>query len=118
MKKIIIILIPTILLTIVLLAIVSMLYGNDTIWIANYMPNPMQTTLDTPFWIVRIARLITDMYLISLVTLIPSIIYAIILIKKDILTKNVKDKIIIVIMILAPIIIAGTKLFLQYGYTC
>lgn len=116
-KNIIITIVSIIAITIVLILMNNFIYGTDTIYIADYMPGPMEEKMP-PFLVVAIENLIGDMTLAIIIGIIIATIERKILYKKNIFEKNKIDKILIVLIYIIPIAISAIKLFLLYGYTC
>ena len=117
--------------TLLLLILSSILYGNETVYIADYMPGgnpnvtfysdgtyvegPSRSIKETPFEKVRLERLTKDILPIFFSWLILSIIYIVVV---KVLKKKILQHKINIILLIIPIIILGVRLFFQYGYTC
>lgn len=103
-------------LSLLMLVITSLLYGNDHIFIGNYMPSP-EPVYQPPFAIKRMRQMISDMPVIVLIAVSLSVVQIFIMLKKNIIKKSMHGIIIMGLSIIIPIIIAGVKLFLQYSYS-
>lgn len=121
MKRSIPIIISISILTIIALISINLIYGSDTIYIADYEPGISydgNIGKEEPFISVALKNLIKDMPIIILINLLPTVICLGALFKTKILSKSKKDIIIIVLIAIIPIVISSIKLFYQYGSTC
>lgn len=121
MKKYIWIVVSIIITTVILIVINNMIYGTERIWIADYMPSSSisgEIVEKTPWEIVKFTRAISDMKIAIVIGLVITAIEIIILYKKQIIKKDFKSMIILLIMFAVPIIISAIKLSNIYGFTC
>lgn len=99
-----------------------MIYGTEKIWIADYMPAvdifSGEIVERTPWETVKFTRTISDMKVAIVVGIVITAIESIILYKKQIIKKDFKSMIILLIMFALPIIISAIKLSSIYGFTC
>lgn len=107
--------------TIILVITNNMIYGTERIWIADYMPSVSlsgEMVEETPWEIVKFERTISDMKVAIVIGLVITAIESIILLKKQIIKKDFKSMIILLIMFAVPIIISAIKLSSIYDFTC
>jgi len=116
-KNILIAIISIILISILLILINTCIYGSDTIYIADYMPGPIEEKMP-PFIVVAIGRLINDMIIATIIGIIIVTIESKILYKKNIFEKNKINKILVLLIYIMPIVISAINLFMLYDYTC
>ena len=115
-KDIIIIAISIVIITVILIILNTQIYGTKTIYIADYMPSPMET-YETPWVIVKARATIKDMGIAIIVGLIIAITEIAILYRIKILKKDERGKLLMVALIIIPVIVSAIKLSSIYGYT-
>ena len=118
MKKWIWIVVSMIITTVILIFINNMIYGTERILIADYMPNPGEIVKRTPWKIVKLTRTISDMKIAIVIGIVITAIESIVLNKKQIIKKDFKSIIILLILFTVPITISAIKLSSIYGFTC
>ena len=121
MKKWIWIAASMIITTVILIFINNMIYGTERIWIADYMPSfsmSGEIVKRTPWEIVKLTRTISDMKIAIVIGIVITAIESIVLYKKQIIKKDFKSIIILLILFTVPITISAVKLSSIYGFTC
>ncbi|MBE5819794.1 MAG: hypothetical protein E7310_03105 [Clostridiales bacterium] len=116
MKKYIWIFISILFSSLVLIIINNLIYGTETIWIANYMPPLVHEP--EPWIKVKLIRTIKDMLIPSGVCVVVTAIISCIFYKKNVFKKDLKSLILIFVLFILPIIISGIILSTKYGFTC
>lgn len=118
MNKNVIILIIILLMLICLSVIVEIcIYGNEAMFIADYMPGPGMENKPS-FEIVRAKALLAYIIPIFIITAVITLICLGALLKKQILKRDKFTVIYIIITLIIPTLVAGIKLFNQFAYTC
>lgn len=117
MKKYVWIIVNIIIITLILIFINNIIFGTEKIGIADYMPNPNGNT-ELPWPIVKLTRTIKDMGIATMIGAVITATESLVLYKKQILKKDFKSLILVLIIFFIPVLIAGIKLSTIYGYTC